>query len=178
MTNLINHFKKLDWVLIASAFFLVGIGLFSLYSSSLGKGDFSNFQKQIIFAIISLFLLFALSFFDWRLLKASPYFILAIYFVSLLALLGLFFFAPEIRGVQRWYRIGQISIDPMEFAKIVLIILLAKYFSMRHIEMYRIRHIFLSGVYVLLPAILIFFQPDLGSVLILIALWLFQIVIA
>ena len=43
---------------------------------------------------------------------------------------------------------------------------------MRHIEMYRIRHILLSGAYILLPIVLIFPQPDLGQVLILIALWI------
>jgi len=56
--------------------------------------------------------------------------------------------------------------------KIILIILLAKYFSMRHIEMYRVKHILLSGFYILLPVCLAFFQPDLGSVIILVALWI------
>jgi rod shape determining protein RodA len=84
----------------------------------------------------------------------------------------LFFLAPEIRGVQKWYKVGPFSIDPVEFMKIILIILLAKYFSMRHIEMYRIKHIFLSGFYILLPVSLVFFQPDFGSVIILVALWI------
>ncbi len=171
MKNFLNHFKKLEWVLIFSTVLLIGLGLLSLYSSSVGKDDFSNFNKQIIFASIGLLLMFALSFFDWRVLKDNPYLVLVLYSICVLLLLSLFFFAPEIRGVQRWYKIGQISIDPMEFAKIVLIILLAKYFSMRHVEMYRVRHILLSGLYVFIPSVLIFFQPDLGSVFILIALW-------
>jgi rod shape determining protein RodA len=112
-----------------------------------------------------------LSFFDWRELREDPYLVLILYLLCLFSLAGLFFFAPEIRGVRSWYKVGPVSIDPIEFTKIVLIILLAKYFSKRHIEMYRVRHILLSGAYILLPAILIFRQPDLGSVLILIALW-------
>jgi len=59
-----------------------------------------------------------------------------------------------------------------------LIIILAKYFSTRHIEMYRIRHILLSGFYVFLPAALTFLQPDLGSVLILVALWLGVLIVS
>ena len=113
----------------------------------------------------------AVSFFDWREFRENPYFILALYFLCILSLLGLFFFASEIRGVRSWYKIGPVSFNPVEFTKIVLIILLAKYFSMRHIEMYRLRHILLSGFYILLPVILIFLQPDLGSVIILIILW-------
>ncbi len=168
---MLRHLKNLDWILIAAAVFLVGIGLLSLYSSSLSRGDFSNFQKQIIFFGVGFLSMFFLSFLDWRALRDNPYLILIFYFLCLAALAGLFFFAPEIRGVQRWYRIGPLTLDPIEFIKLVLIILLAKYFSTRHIEMYQIKHILISGFYVLIPAALVFFQPDLGSVLILLALW-------
>ncbi len=173
-----NHLRKLDWILIISTLLLVAIGLLSIYSFSLGKGNFLNFKKQIIFLVVGFFLMFFLSFFDWRVFQQNPYLILFSYFLCLLFLLGLFFFAPEIRGVKGWYKIGSVSFDPIELTKIVLIILFAKYFSMRHIEMYKLRHIFLSGFYVFLPAILIFFQPDLGSVLILAALWFGVLVIS
>jgi len=166
-----NHLKKIDWLLIVVALLLVGVGLVSLYSSSLGKGDFSNFRKQVIFFGVGFFLMFLLSFLDWRALRDDPYLILIFYLVCLLSLFFLFFFAPEIRGVKSWYKIGSLSVDPIELTKLVLIILLAKYFSTRHIEMYQIKHILLSGIYILFPAVLVFLQPNLGSVLILIALW-------
>ena len=178
MHFVIIHLKKLDWILILAVILLVGTGLLSIYSSSLGKNDFLNFEKQLVFAGIGFFLMILLSFFDWRELREDSYLILILYFLSLSSLAGLFFFAPEIRGVRSWYKAGPISIDPIEFTKIVLIILLAKYFSKRHIEMYRIKHILLSGIYVLLPAILIFFQPDLGSSLILIALWVGMLIVS
>jgi len=120
----------------------------------------------------------AVSFFDWREFRENPYFILALYFLCILSLLGLFFFASEIRGVRSWYKIGPVSFNPVEFTKVVLIILLAKYFSMRHVEMYRLKHILLSGFYILLPVILIFLQPDLGSVIILIILWIGVLIIS
>jgi len=49
MKDIIIHLRKLDWVLIVVTLLLVGIGLLSIYSSSLGKGDFLNFKKQLIF---------------------------------------------------------------------------------------------------------------------------------
>ena len=178
MKDIFNHFKRLDWVLIIVVVLLVGFGLVSLYSSSIGKGDFLNFKKQVIFFGIGFFLMIFFSFFDWRSLREDPYLILILYSISLASLVGLFFFAPEIRGVKSWYKIGPVSIDPIEFIKIILIILLAKYFSTRHIEMYQIKHILLSGFFVFLPAVLIFLQPDLGSVLILIALWIGILIIS
>lgn len=178
MVVIIAHFKKLDWIIIVSALLLAGIGLLSIYSSSLGRGDFLNFQKQVIFLGIGFLLMLFFSFFDWRVFKNDPFFILILYVVSLILLAGLFFLAPEIRGVRSWYRVGPLAFDPIEFTKIVLIILIAKFFSMRHIEMYRIVHIFLSGIYVFLPAALIFFQPNFGSAIILVMFWITILIIS
>ena len=175
---MLRALKNLDWILIISTILLVGIGLLSIYSSSLGRDDLSNFKKQFIFFGIGLSLMFFLSFFDWRIFRENSYLILILYLLCVAGLAGLFFFAPEIRGVKSWYKLGPLSIDPIEFTKIILIIILAKYFSTRHIEMYRIRHILLSGFYVFMPAALTFFQPDMGSVLILIALWVGVLIVS
>ncbi|MEA3295759.1 MAG: rod shape-determining protein RodA [Patescibacteria group bacterium] len=175
---LISRLKKIDWVLLSSVILLTAIGLVSLYSSSLARNDFSVFHKQIIFSFIGLFFMLGFSFFNYRIFKNNSYLILFLYFFSCLGLLGLFFLAPEIRGVKSWYKIGSLSFDPIEPLKIVLIILLAKYFSARHIEMYKIKHILISFVYVLIPCVLIFFQPDLGSVLILLAVWFAILIIS
>jgi rod shape determining protein RodA len=178
MRGFLLHIRKLDWALIIATMLLVGIGLLSIYSSSLGKGDFLNFKKQIIFLVVGFFLMIFFSFLDWRIFRDIPYLILALYFLSLILLLGLFFLAPEIREVKSWYKFGLVAFDPKEFTKIILIILLAKFFSMRHIEMYRIRHILLSGIYVFLPAFLVFFQPDFGSFSIFIFLWIAILIIS
>jgi len=171
MNSILHHLKKMDWLLVVSAILLFSFGMISLYSSSQGRGDFLNFQKQLIFFIVAILVMLLFSFLDWRMFKEDPYLILSFYILSCLALAGLFWFAPAIRGIKSWYKLGPLSIDPIEFTKIVLIILLAKYFSMRHVEMYRIFHILLSGFYILIPVALIFFQPDMGSSLIIIALW-------
>lgn len=178
MKEILLHFKKMDWILIVATVLLVIFGLLSIYSSSLGRDDFSNFKKQIIFAISGIFLMFLISFFDWRAIKENSFLLIAIYFFCLLSLVGLFFFAPEIRGTKSWYKVGPISIDPIEFIKLILVIILAKYFSARHTEMYRINHILFSGFYVFLPSILVFFQPNIGSVLILISIWLGILIIS
>ena len=122
--------------------------------------------------------MFLFSFLDWRIIRENSYLILALYFLSILSLVGLFFFAPEIRQVKSWYKLGPISIDPIEFTKLVLIILFAKYFSRRHAEMYNVKHILVSSFYLLLPSFLVFLQPNLGSVLILIFLWVGILIIS
>lgn len=178
MSSILIHLKKIDWILVIAVFFLVLIGLLSIYSSSISRDNFSNFRKQIIFFVVGVLLMFLFSFLDWRIIRENSYFILFIYFFCILSLLGLFFFAPEIRQVKSWYKLGPVSIDPAEFTKLVLIILFAKYFSKRHAEMYNVNHILISSFYLILPSILVFLQPNLGSVLILVFLWIGILIIS
>lgn len=173
-----QYIKKLDWVIIISTFLLIALGLISIYSTSMGRGDYINFKKQILFFVIGFFLMFAFSIFDWREIRDNPYNILVLYLLCVIALIGLLFFGPTTRGIRGWYKIGPVSIDPVEIVKLILIILLAKYFSNRHVEMYNLKHIFLSGIYVAIPSILIFFQPNFGSAMMLVALWIGILIIS
>ena len=175
---MLKYFKNFDWIMMILVGILVVIGLIIIYSISLGDGDFSNFKKQIIFIIIGFILIFLISLIDWRSFKENPYLILTIYFICIASLIGLFFFAPEIRGVKSWYKIGGLSFDPIGLTIITLMVLLAKFFSMRHIEMYKLRHIVLSGIYVFIPFALIAKQPDLGSALLFISLWVGILIIS
>jgi rod shape determining protein RodA len=169
---ILNQLKRLDWWLVVPAVLLVCFGLAGLWSSVVAKSDYSNFIKQIIFLFVGIVLMIAFSFFDYRVFKNNPYLILFFYGICLVLLAGLHFFAPEIRGTKGWYKIGALSLDPIEPTKIIIMLLLAKYFSMRHVEMYKIKHIFYSGLYVFLPAILVFIKPDMGGTAVLVLIWL------
>lgn len=168
----IAYFKKFDLILVFCAVAITCMGLAAIWSTGLAKHDFSNFEKQLIFFAIGLTLMVVVSFFDYRILRTNSYLILSLYFLCLVLLAGTLVFGPRIGGSKRWYKIGFLSFDPLEPAKIILIILLAKYFSMRHVEMYKLRHIFISGMYVFLMALLVFLRPSLGGALILTVVWL------
>ena len=153
------------------AFLLTCLGLLSIYSSSISGGDFFNFKKQIVFFALAIFLVIFLSFVNLRFLKTNSHLVLTLYFLSLLSLAGLFLLGSEIRGVRGWYKVGAFSFDPVPVAAIILIIVLSKYFSSRHVEIQRFQPILFSGLYVIIPVGLIVLQPDLGSSLSLMAVW-------
>lgn len=178
MRAILINLRNTDWLIAGTAILLSVFGIVSLYSSSIGLEDFGNFQKQIVFLLIGIAIMFGVSLLDYRLLRNDPYFLFILWVIGVIALAGLFFFAPEIRGVKGWYKIGNLSVDPIEYMKVVLLILMAKYFSMRHIEMYRVRHILLSGIYFGIPVFLIFLQPDLGSASLLAILWVVLLLIS
>lgn len=169
--NILTHFKKIDWWLLLPAFLLTCLGLLSIYGSSVFGGDFFNFKKQIVFFALAIFLVIFLSFLDLRFLRTNSYLVLTLYFLSLLSLAGLFLLGSEIRGVRGWYKVGAFSFDPVPVAAIILIIVLSKYFSTRHVEIQRFQPILFSGMYVIIPVGLILLQPDLGSSLSLMAVW-------
>jgi len=169
--------KKLDWVLVISVFILVLIGLLSIFSTSFIE-DKSFFYKQLIFIIAGFFLMFFLANIDYRIFRNHPRLLLAFYAASILLLAGVLILGREIRGAASWFRLGPVSFEPVELAKLVMILILAQYFSLRHIELYRIRHIIASGIYVAIPVILVFFQPDLGSAMVLVFLWIGTMIIA
>ncbi len=179
MTNsIIVSLKKFDWPFLSFAVVLSILGLITFYSLESFSGDFSNFQKQLIFLIIGILLAIGLSLIDIRALKESSLFILVLYLISILLLIGIFFFGKNIRGSRSWYVFGPFTFQPVEFVKIVFIIFFAKYFSQRHVEMYQTRHIILSFIYAFLPTALVFLQPDFGSAIILLLIWLFMMLVS
>ena len=87
------------------------------------------------------------------------------------ALIGVLFFGATINGTTGWFQVWHLSFQPVEFTKIVLVLVLAKYFSERARRQIGWREIFGSGFLTLIPAGLVTLQPDYGSALALVGLW-------
>ncbi len=152
---------------------LVALASIGVNTSSAGiPGGGSFFARQLAFGGVALIVFMGFAVFDYRIFRTSTVAVLGLYGTALLLLIGLFLFAPEVRGTNTWYVVGPISFNPAEVAKIALIILLAKYFSMRHVELYRGVHVVISGLYALAPAALVAIQPNMGTALVIIAIWL------
>jgi len=163
--------KRIDWLLLFFGVVLSIFGLALLYSFSFSVIDISFFQKQIIFLVAGVICAIVLSFFNLRALKESSLLIFVLYFFFIVLLAGVFLFGREIRGARSWYDFGLFNFQPVEFLKIVFILLFAKYLSQRHVDMYQMKHVLLSIFYAAIPIALVFFQPDFGSLMILVILW-------
>ena len=171
----ISHLKKLDWWLFAIVVIIVGLGISSFYD--IGPKSPDIIQRQIIFLGIGLAVMFAVSFFDYRILKNFSSASIILYLLAIILLL--FALASrEIRGVSSWIVFGNFTFEPSEFAKLAILILLAKYFSQKHVEIYHGHHVLASGLYTLLPAAITMIQPDLGSVIVIFCIWIGMLVFA
>src|SRR3989344_1154475 len=163
-----NLLKNFDWPLFSAVATILALSFITFYGLNSGSSQFIS--RQAILVGAGMVIMFAVSFFDYRIFKnySSPS--LLIYFLSIV-LLAAAFASREIRGVSSWIVLNRFTFQPAEFAKIAILILLAKYFSQRHLEINNVRHILVSGAYVFVPFIMIFTQPDFGSAFVFITIW-------
>ena len=122
-------------------------------------------------------LFFIASTIDWRFLR-NGWLLFGIYSFGIAVLAALLIFARAVRGAQSWIPLGFFSLEPAEPMKLVLILILAKYFSRRHVEIAHVKHIVVSGLYAFVPTLLIFIQPDLGSAIIFSFIWFGMILVS
>ena len=164
----------MDWLLFFSLLPIVGAGFLTM-ASFVGENYFVS--RQMLWVGIGFGIFFIFSAIDWRFLKRTEILVF-LYIIAVLSLLLLFVWGDMVRGSTRWFQFGDVAFQPADPIKILIILILAKYFSRRHIEIAHIRHILVSGFYAFVPFVLVFFQPDLGTALSIFLIWLGMIVVA
>lgn len=167
--------SRIDWLLLLFIAPLLIAGLVTMKSFS-ASGDYF-FWRQLLWIGLGVSVFVALANIDWRFLRSGG-FLIALYLVGIASLAGLIVFGEDVRGAASWFRFSFFSIEPSEPMKVIFILLMAKYFSRRHIEIANVRHIIVSGIYFLLPAVLIFLQPDFGSAIVFGSIWIGMIMVS
>ena len=171
--SFLKRLLSIDWLLFAALVPIVGAGLITMYSFA---GDNYFASRQIIWALIGVIVFFLASTVDWRFLRSSKI-LLILYFLGIV-LLGLLFFTARIKGAQSWFNTGLFAIQPTDLIKLVLISLLSKFLSKRHVEIRHFRHIIISAIYAVVPFVFILLQPDFGSALIIFCIWMGMIMVS
>ncbi len=156
----------IDYALFGAAVALLVIGVVMVYSASaiyaeknLGRPLYF-FQRQFIWAVVSLFAMGAVSRMDYNRLRE---YVMPFFGITCVTLVAALFF-PSVAGAKRWIRIGPIGIQPAEFAKLTSILFLAAYLDKKHSKLGN----FLQGIALPLAVVgvllvLIGIEPDLGT---------------
>jgi len=129
----------------------------------------SVFWRQAIFILIGIVVLIIFSTISYQTLKFHS---TTGYFLTLLILIGVLLFGRSIRGTAGWIGMGSFHIQPVEIAKLSLVIFLASFISQKKMELEEagrlIASLILSGIMIFL----VIRQPDFGSAMVLIGIWL------
>ena len=174
---------KLDKTILAVTFIILIISLVALYSSCHQSGVFVKtniFLRQLFWIGLGLAIMFVFSSIDYR--KFWD-FVWPFYFFILLSLILVLLLGRSRFGAQRWIEIGLLNFQPSEFGKLAIIFVLARYFSQKsfgELGVSRGRFLWLGGfvfpfVIVSIPALLVVIQPDLGTALMYIFIFLVMV---
>lgn len=167
--------RHFDLVLLTATVLLIALGVLMIRSATMEGAPVLQKAagRQAIFALTGLALMFLVTAFDYRLFDS---FQKAMY-VLMLALLAIVLVFGSFRfGAQRTLREG--SFQPSEIVKVLIVLVLARYFADHEEEMHRLRYVFGSLFIVALPVALIYLQPDLGTALVLLCIWLVMALVA
>ena len=164
--KIINTFRHLDWWLFLLILVIAMIGAMAVYSASYRLSADTGtlyFQRQAVWILIGAAVFFFLAAVDYRKIISGAYIFFGITTVLLIVIVIL----GEVRyGARRWIELGPFTIQPSEFAKVTLILLLARYLSAKITRRYRWSFILIPGLLAVLPALLILKQPDLGTAIV------------
>ncbi len=165
-SNFRRFFQSFDYSLLVSSLIILAIGLLSIYSSTKTKSfSHGDFYKQIIFVPPALFACFVVAAYDYYKLRSyTKYIYWFIVGLLVFVLVG----GHSAYGAQRWIGIAGIGIQPSELAKIALIITLADILVKRVPQ--TMKELLPVFFHFIIPALLIFKQPDLGTTLSLLAI--------
>ncbi len=164
----------IDWSLLGAATLIALLGLATMHSYSVEN---AFFERQIVWIILALVIFFIASLPEYSFLRRTPV-VVGIYSAIIFLLALIFLAGSVVLGSQQRFDLGIFFVQPSDPAKLALVIMLAKYFARRHVEIAHFRHIFVSGAYAGLIFIMVFLQPDLGGALIVGAIWLGMVLVA
>jgi rod shape determining protein RodA len=156
-----------DRLLFITTLALSMLGLLMIYSATRVGLERDNLpasfsmERQMIFVAAGLILFVGLSFLDYRELGQLAHVI----YVAMIALLGLVFLFPAVKGAQRWFDLGYFQLQPSEFSKTACVLALAAVLGRPQVKL-RWGRIGQALAVMALPGILIFLQPDLGTMLV------------
>jgi rod shape determining protein RodA len=167
-----------DWLLTLAVLSLIGVGIAFIYSAGFQRADspVSEFyQRQMIWACVGLVGYLALAAFDYRRLADTAWWIYAGALVLLLAVLA---FGTTVYGASRWLKLFGVQIQPSEFAKLALVLALARVLAQPGLDVARPRWVLLAFAIAAVPFLLIAQQPDLGTAAVLLPTTLLMLFVA
>lgn len=166
------QFRRTDFILLAATGFLAALGLLILYSSGIQSGltgSQLDTSRQILYVLVGFVLLWVFARLDYSILKSYSRFI---YIIMIGMLLIVEIFGATRLGATRWINLGFFQFQPSEFAKLALTIVLAKFFSVNYDQSDKLKYLIYSMLYLLPPLALVVLQPDLGTGMVLVVIWL------
>ena len=165
--------RRMDFTLILSAAAIIMISLVVIGSATHVNAPsgqrFWFVQRQGLFALLNIALAAFLMNFDYKMLQRYG---MKLYVINAVLLLAVMFFGHSALGAQRWIQLGPITLQPSEFSKLFMIVSLAALLEDKVGKLNTFQDLLPVAAYVGFPFLLVLKQPDLGTSLVFVAIFL------
>ncbi len=166
-------FRHFDWMLLGCTLALAAFGVAMIYSAAPAQNSgflpdefYIRQLGYVLVGVIGLLVMAAIDYRIWETWPRIPY-VLALIILGIVTASGQSAFSA-----QRWLNLGFFPVQPSEAAKILLIVVLAKYLADREGEAQRWYHVVASMILVALPTALVYLQPNLGTSIVFAVIWI------
>ncbi|MFN3780943.1 MAG: FtsW/RodA/SpoVE family cell cycle protein, partial [Candidatus Kapaibacteriota bacterium] len=159
--------KIFDLKLLGSVFFLILISIYSIYSSHLNSETLIQFQKHLGYVALGLMITIVVTFTSENWIRSITF---PFYIATIILLIAVLIFGVKINGTVGWLKIGGYSLQPVELAKLAVILTSSAFLTIPGVSIKNIRGLGFLSVIFLIPVIFIILQPDFGSAIIILTL--------
>ncbi|MCZ4693335.1 rod shape-determining protein RodA [Ancylomarina euxinus] len=169
MNRRVSLIKNLDWITILLYAILVFLGWINIYAAVYNEDHQSildatqRYGKQLIWIGAAIFIAIIILTIESKFYSAFAYPTLI---VMILLLLAVLVFGVKVNGARSWFQLGSIRFQPAEFAKFATNLAIARYLSQYNFKIHKIKSLFITGLILFTPAVLILMQNDTGSALV------------
>ena len=170
-----------DWILVLATLMVATVGVVMVYTATRGsllaQGDDPRtfLKKQGLFVVLGFVTMVVVALFDYRRLEPVA---TVLYWLTVLALMGVFVVGSSAQGAARWFSIGPLQLQPSEFSVLALILAVASYCARRDADGLAWRDVFRLLIMAGIPIVLVLLQPDLGTAIIMVIVLLVLLAVA
>ena len=171
----------IDFILVIATLLVSAVGVVMVYTATRGPllaaGDDPKefLKKQGLFVVLGIITMVVVALIDYRRLEPLA---TLLYWLIVLALLGVFVVGSSAQGAARWFSLGPLQLQPSEFAVLALILAIATYCARRDEEGLAWRDVFRLLIMAAIPIVLVLLQPDLGTAIIMVIVLLVMLAVA
>lgn len=158
-----NTLYKIDFLLVVSVILVVFLGVLTIYSAGFDPVDKVNsglYKRQLVWFIVGFVLMMVFTFVNYKYLGDYSLYIYGFFLVLLIITTV---FGSPIRNTRAWISFGFFSIQPSEFMKLSVVLILGKYIEFRERDIRNLRELFIPSILTMVPMIIVFLQPDFGT---------------
>jgi rod shape determining protein RodA len=156
--------RELDFTVIIAVVLIVLFGTMNIYSATHLRYGNTFMRNQLIWLVVGLILTYFILVFDYSIIQG--YANIIYWFGIFLLILNDTIFKSTVNGASSWMKIGGFSMQPSEFAKLGMIIMLAKQLDSMDGKINNVKNFFKLAAYAALPMLLIVIQPDMGMTMV------------